>query len=114
MKYQIITHNQIIGCHQWPNAPKEYEYLRYKHRHVFVIRCKFDVSHTDREIEINDMQDFIQQQIQKNFETRNFGLGVDFGFMSCEEIGEWCINYFKDCVECEVLEDGFGGAIVRK
>ena len=111
MNYQIITHNQIIGFHRWPGAPEKYAYLSDWHRHVFVIRCWFDVSHSDREIEINDMQDRIERDVKNVYGTAN-GV-IDFQGMSCEDIANWCIGVFG-CVECEVLEDGFGGAHVRK
>lgn len=108
---KVITFNQIIGFHCWPDAPEKYSYLSDLHRHVFFIRCKFDVLHTDREIEINDMQERIEKAIRERF---NYSEGhiVYFGGMSCEDIAFWCIKEFG-CTECEVLEDGFGGAYVR-
>ena len=111
MKHQIVTCNQIIGHHFWLKAPDEYGYLRNSHRHVFVIRCKFSVEHTDRQIEINDMQNIIEQHFKKAFAA--IYDGIDFGNMSCEDIATYCINTFG-CDECEVLEDGFGGANVWK
>lgn len=109
----IITHNEIIGSHYWKDAPEKYKYLRNPHRHVFTIRCKFEVSQEDREIEINHMQDLIYEDIRGRFcDCDDFGAGVDFGGMSCEQIATWCIDYFG-CTECEVLEDGFGGAYAR-
>ena len=111
MIYQIVTYNNIIGSHCWKNAPEKYAYLRDLHRHVFVIRCKFSVTHSDREIEINDMQDIIDVHFKQAFEMGNAGL--NFGNMSCEDIARYCIERFG-CEECEVLEDGFGGAYVRK
>lgn len=109
----IVTHNQIIGCHNWPDAPAKYGYLRALHRHVFVIRCKFEVSHTNRHIEINDMQEKIDKVFHDEFGYSEEGWGLQFGPMSCEDMARWCIDKFN-CVECEVLEDGFGGAYVRK
>lgn len=109
---QIVTHNAIIGSHYWPDAPAKYAYLKNEHRHVFHIRCWFDVKHNDRDIEINDMQDIIKDSITQQFE--NLGaMGVCFGGMSCEDIATFCIDEFG-CVACEVLEDGYGGAYARK
>lgn len=113
MKYGIVTHNQIIGVHCWQAAPDEFAYLRNLHRHVFTIRCKFEVSHTDRQIEINNMQEYIEGFIRDHFPVHGMGLGVDFGGMSCEDIALFCTENFG-CVECEVLEDGFGGAYAWK
>lgn len=111
MTYEVITHNQIIGSHYWNDAPETCAYLRDRHRHVFDIRCKFAVTHCDREIEINEMQDAISDHFYMMFPTD--GAGVMFGNMSCEDIAVYCIDEFG-CVECQVLEDGFGGANVRK
>lgn len=112
MTYQVITSNQVVGVHRWVDAPMKYIYLTYPHRHVFHIRCWFPVGHVDREIEINKMQDTIQTVIESKYGNRP-GTGADFGGMSCESIAEWCIETFE-CDACEVLEDGYGGAYVRK
>ncbi len=112
MKYQVVTCNHIEGVHCWKKAPSKFGYLRNKHRHVFVIRCWFDVTETDREIEINDKQGLIQESIYMSFGNSR-GTGADFRGMSCEEIARWCIKAFE-CAACEVLEDGFGGAYVRQ
>lgn len=110
----IITYNEIIGSHCYKDAPEKYKYLRNLHRHVFTIRCKFEVSHENREIEINDMQEIIQDTINRAFGMcSDKGAGINFRGMSCEHIAKWCLNQF-DCIECEVLEDGFGGAYARK
>ena len=109
---QVITSNQIIGTHQWRNAPEKFSYLVNEHRHVFYIRCWFDVTDADREIELNDKQWIIEKGIKHDFGYKR-GTGVNFGGMSCEQIAEYCINTFG-CSACEVLEDGFGGAYVRK
>ena len=111
MIYEVITHNQIIGSHYWEDAPDRFAYLRNLHRHVFVIRCKFNVTHTDRQIEINDMQDYIEMVLRAKFSADETGLR--FEGMSCEDIARLCIGSFG-CTECEVLEDGFGGACVKK
>lgn len=107
---RVITHNNIIGFHYWEGAPEKYRYLKDLHRHVFVIRCYFNVSHTDREIEINDMQDHIERVMKKHFGCKDSEM-VCFGGMSCEDIAQYCIASFG-CSGCEVLEDGFGGAYV--
>jgi hypothetical protein len=40
--------------------------------------------------------------------------GLQFGGMSCEMIGTEILDNFGQCLECEVLEDGKGGSIVRR
>ena len=106
----IVTYNEIVGMHEWKNAPEKYKYLSNRHRHVFKIRCWFEVFHADREIEINEMQYQIESHIKREFQS-NDGCGIDFGEMSCEMICKYIINHFG-CAFCEVLEDGFGGAFV--
>lgn len=108
---QVITKNNIVGTHYWKNAPQEFEYLSFPHRHIFSIRCWFNVSHADREIEINDMQVKIENGIKSKFGSDS--IGVTFNGLSCEDIADFCIKNF-DCVKCEVLEDGEGGAVVRR
>ena len=56
MNKRVITYNQVIGFHSYPDAPPSCIYLSARHRHVFVIRCKFEVLHHNREIEIYTMQ----------------------------------------------------------
>lgn len=108
---QVITSNKIIGTHYWKEAPKEFEYLSFPHRHIFYIRCWFEVSHGDREIEINEMQRKIESGLKTKFGVDS--IGVMFRGMSCEDIADVCISEFG-CVKCEVLEDGEGGAVVRR
>ena len=105
---QIITHNQVEGYHRWKDAPEAVTFLRFRHRHVFHIRCWFDVSHEDREIEII----MKQWEIEKFLKDR-YGAVCEFGEMSCEAIARVIMEEF-DVAQIEVLEDGYGGAHVRR
>lgn len=109
MKKFVITHNAVVGFHLYPNAPQFCSYLENKHRHVFVIRCKFQVSHNEREIEINEQQKGIE-----SFLFANYGNPCDFGEMSCESIAQALIENFDQIIECEVLEDNYGGASLTR
>lgn len=109
MKRLVITHNVIEGFHSYPNAPEEVDFLQYRHRHNFVVRCKFQVSYSNREVEIFLKQD----EITKKFKEK-YGIPAEFHNMSCEMIGEWILEEFDNCIEAEVLEDGFGGAIIQR
>lgn len=109
MKKRVVTHNAIEGYHFYPDPPKEVEFLKYPHRHIFDIRCQFEVADSNREIEI-----FIQQSGVFMTISRHFGSPADFGSMSCEMICEWILKQFDECVEVQVLEDGYGGAIVQR
>ena len=108
MKTRVITCNEIEGLHYWYNAPLQQGYLKYPHRHIFEIRCQFEVAHSDRDIEIIKKQNEIYEYIENRFRRP-----ADFAKMSCEMIAEMIIRQFG-CVSCEVLEDGKGGAIVFK
>lgn len=109
MKRFVLTHNSIEGFHYYPNAPKFCHYLSQKHRHIFVIRCEFEISHNDREIEIN----FQQQEIEKFLKER-FGSPCEFNGMSCEHIAELLLNNFEKMYKCSVLEDNYGGASLTR
>ncbi len=109
MKKRVITHNTIEGYHYYPDPPKEVEFLKYPHRHLFDIRCQFSVVESNREIEIFMQQSTIEIMIKKHF-----GCPADFADMSCEMIGEWILEQFDECVEVQILEDGFGGAIIQR
>lgn len=109
MKRQVITYNQIEGFHRYPNAPKFCKYLESRHRHIFVIRCRFDVTHNEREIEINEMQREI-----KNYLHTKYCEPCEFGTMSCESIAEDLLRQNPGMVSAEVLEDGYGGAALTR
>lgn len=106
---QVITYNQVVGFHFYPDAPTSCAYLSDRHRHMFTIRCKFKVSHNNREIEINTMQEKIEDTLQEEF-----GSPCEFGSYSCEDIAQWLINRFPNINEAEVLEDGFGGSVIQR
>lgn len=109
MHRQIVTSNSIIGFHCWPEAPEECSYLRARHRHVFEVRCWFDVQHNERDIEIN-----LQAEAIAAFFRRSFGEPCEFGHLSCESIAERVLDAFSACSRCEVLEDGYAGASLSK
>lgn len=106
---KVITYNQVIGFHSYPDAPKSCVYLSARHRHVFVIRCKFLVSHNNREVEINTMNKEIEDAL-----LNEFGSPCEFGSYSCEDIAQWLLNRFSSMNEVEVLEDNFGGATIQR
>ena len=104
----ILTENNIEGFHQWKEAPEEVKFLRDQHRHIFNIQCQFEVSHEEREIEI-----IMQQWEIEKYLFNKYGNPCKFGGMSCESIARELLEHFN-AYEVKVLEDGAGGAIVRK
>ena len=109
MKREVITYNQIEGFHQYPNAPEFCKYLEARHRHIFVIRCRFAVTHSNREIEINAMQRTIEEYLYERFNHP-----CEFGELSCEHIAEVLLSHFANMDSAEVLEDGYGGASLTR
>lgn len=109
MKIFVETYNLVEGFHKWENAPDSCAYLRAEHRHLFEIRCRFEVAETDREIEINIMQNNIAGYLHVNF-----GNPCHFGGMSCEMIAEKLLLHFGLMQCCTVLEDGYGGATLTR
>lgn len=105
----VITNNRIEGIHYWKEAIPPVEYLKYPHRHIFWIRCKFAVDYDDRDVEII----MTQNEIEEHINTK-YGRPADFGSLSCEMIAKEILNNFDKCVSCEVLEDGYGGAEVNR
>ena len=111
MNIKVNTYNAIEGFHCWEGAKGEVNYLASRHRHIFVIRCAFLVTHEDRQIEINTQQNEIEAYL-----TMAFGSPCEFKGMSCEMIAAELMSIFaKDnIVECQVLEDGYGGATLTR
>lgn len=109
MKRRVLTYNVVVGYHRYPDAPEFCSFLSSRHRHNFVIKAKFDVSHNEREIEIYDQQNKVESLL-----FSKFGNPCEFGCMSCESIAEYLMESFKNIVEVEVLEDNYGGASLSR
>lgn len=63
----VQTFNYIEGFHNWKDAPDACAYLRDRHRHVFLIRCGFQVKDENREIEFNTMATRIEESLENDF-----------------------------------------------
>lgn len=109
MTRQVITFNAIEGFHRYPDAPSFCNYLAARHRHIFNVVCCWNVSHNDREIEINHTQNVIAKDI-----ADTFGTPAEFGDMSCEDICEYLLNLYPQVDTVEVTEDGYGGATLTR
>ena len=111
---KITVKVQVAGTHCWPDAPLHREYLRARHRHLFVIRASLHVTHDDREVEFHDLQADVQHALHTAF--RHDDAGVGFGTASCEQIatlvGEWLVATHKRPVTVSVFEDDECGAEV--
>ena len=102
--YFIICKFQIEGFHEWKEAPKCFDYLSSRHRHIFEITAINEVGHADREKEVNNQRKLIIHYLHEKF-----GNPCEFGNMSCEAIAKDIANIFG-CSEVRVLEDGLCGA----
>lgn len=108
MNRTVDTYNEIIGFHRYPTAPQFCLYLAARHRHTFVIRASFSVSHNNRQVEINQRQNEI-----KSYLCTKYGEPCEFGDMSCEDIAEELLTQFA-ASRVQVLEDGYGGATIAE
>jgi hypothetical protein len=110
MKKTVILDFNVEGYHHYVNAPKQVDFLRNKHRHLFQIRVGYSVMDLDREKEI-----FIQQNYLKEYLHESYGYPCQFNNMSCEMIAQDLLEFILDDggVWVEVFEDGLGGARVE-
>lgn len=108
---EVIACISVEGFHCWDKAPSAVEFLRSRHRHLFVVRVGCKVQHLDREQEI-----FMLQWRLQDWFKEQFGAPCEFGTLSCEQIATMVLNEFaeRSAVWCEVLEDGLGGARVMR
>lgn len=109
MKRYIKTYNAVEGFHNYPDAPEWCAFLASRHRHVFIVKCLFEVEHNNRHMEIIATQAMVAAQLHEAF-----GRPCEFGSSSCETIAQFLLERFENMIQCEVLEDGFGGAILRR
>lgn len=107
MKIQVITNIDIEGFHRWADAPDKVDFLRFRHRHLFNIKCYFNVENPDRELEI-----FMLEWKLKDYINNKWGSPAEFDGMSCEMIATDILNNFNACEKVQVLEDNKGGGVV--
>lgn len=110
MKSQVLISFDVEGFHLYPNAPKQVDFLSYKHRHTFKVTCSYLVSDLNREKEI-----FIQRDEIKFYLQESYGSPCDFENMSCEMIAKEIIDFAKEdgMIWCEVWEEQTGGARIE-
>ncbi len=107
----ITVKAEKAGFHCWPNAPKEVEFLRHKHRHLFKVEAEIQVYTDDRELEFFIVQKQLNHILDEIFaeNLRN---------LSCEMIAEKVQTKLKKRfprefesrnINVRVLEDGENG-----
>jgi len=108
MKMFIVIKLTFEGVHRWQDCQHmDVMYLRNPHRHVFHVRAVKKITHEERDIEFirykRQIGEWIHQQILHEWDLLE---------MSCESIAARILDAFL-LEECEVLEDGENGALVR-
>lgn len=108
-----ILHIEMAGTHSWPDAEekigKEVSFLKYPHRHIFVIEMHLPVKQLDREIEIFNWERKVKEYLNNKY-ANEYGT-LEFGHQSCEMIAYELMEEFN-AETVEVREDGYGGAKV--
>ena len=109
----IYAKNTIEGLHNWKNCPlEEVNYLKYPHRHQFIIESSKLVSHLDRDLEFFVLKHQIDNYFKERYYDDQYKLHV-FNSMSCEMIALELLEHFN-LVKCTVTEDGECGATVQR
>lgn len=108
---QIKVVTSFRGFHCWPDAVPEVEFLKHKHRHVFNIEARIQVTENDRELEYFMVQNFIDAIINEAV------LGTDQSASSCETMAEIVLDYLEAKypsrkISVEINEDGENGSII--
>jgi hypothetical protein len=111
MTKSIIIKFNLDGFHNYPDPPKEVDFLKNIHRHTFVIKAAYKVSHSNREKEI-----FICRGELKDYINECYGNPAQFRNMSCEMIAEELLEFGSEdgMIWVEVWEENTGGARVEK
>lgn len=109
---KVISRLKIEGIHRWLSCPiEEVSFLKDYHRHIFHIHCQKEVYHNDRDIEFIQLSHLIKSYLNDTYYS-NIHRCCFFGDKSCEMIAQEIAIKFNLC-ECEVNEDGEGGAVIK-
>ncbi len=116
MKKRIYVQCEVPGFHQWFNAPKEVEFLKHSHRHIFNFMLVVNVERDDREVEFF----LLKRELEAAVTTlgKRTTLGFDYAGKSCEQLAVALFEYF--CHEGYSVhavianEDGENGALIEE
>jgi hypothetical protein len=116
----VRVRTQVEGLHQWPAATGPDGYLAAPHRHLFVAELDIEVTHDDREIEINALTRWLTDLLPTFAHPGAADTGpLNFGPQSCEQLATRITEAVLDRhgrhrgLYCAVLEDGILGGGVR-
>lgn len=112
MKTYVYVTTSFEGFHQWRHAPEEVAFLRDLHRHIFGVKVKVVVSHSDRDVEFF----MLKKDVEGVIDILKARLKTETG-KSCEmmasEIYEDLRQFQYTIAQVEVNEDGENGAILK-
>lgn len=108
---------KVPGFHHWPDAPQEVAFLREQHRHIFTVKCIFEVKHDDRDLEFFIVQRHIRAALKECcVYTSKYEAELQFGPRSCEhiavELHEVLARWGLHARVIEVWEDDENGALI--
>lgn len=117
MRMSVVAVTQFEAVHCWPSAPEEVGFLANLHRHIFHVRLRVEVTHSDRQIEFILLKRWLEQTIRSAMQSET---GWWNETISCEAIARNIIQdalrevVSQECtMACSVSEDGENGAIVE-
>ena len=85
-QYFVTARTQLAGYHRWPEAPHPFEYLRERHRHLFTMAVRMSVSHGDRDIEVNQLEQHMLTNWQLLANRGQWPGEWEFDGVSCEHM----------------------------
>ena len=88
VKKSIWVTFQKEGIHKYPNAPKEVEFLKYPHRHIFKFKVQIQVYDNDRDIEFFIFKRWLESLYADDT--------LELDYKSCEMIADDLAKEIKD------------------
>lgn len=113
---KIIAKFNVEGMHRWLEAPNEFLYLAYPHRHLFYFEVEVTVTHKNRDIEFIDFSRKCRKEVEIWF-SNVFNTTDDAPPWSCESMARSLIVKIRSWypgrfVTVRVFEDNENGAEV--
>ena len=110
VKKTIWVTFQKEGIHKYPDAPKEVEFLKYPHRHIFKFKVAIEVFHGDRDIEFFIFKRWLESLYADDI--------LQLDYKSCEMMADDLAKQIKDKypgrrLSIDVSEDGENGCHVE-
>ena len=110
VKKSIWVTFQKEGIHKYPNAPKEVEFLKYPHRHIFKFKVQIQVYDNDRDIEFFIFKRWLESLYADDT--------LELDYKSCEMMADDLAKQIKDKysgrqLSIDVSEDGENGCHIE-